>query len=104
VEVVGTEFDVLNRSNNKRVILQEGKVRLRLETTPHTNTPLSEIARMLEDNYGYQVEFSSAVDQAQTRSSLGVIDIQSMDALIAVVEASYEVSSITKKEKIIEIK
>ena len=142
VEVVGTEFDVLNRSNNKRVVLQEGKVRLRLERTPHTmdlipnemvsfskeskkydktkvnpaiytawtqeelilnNTPLSEIARMLEDNYGYQVQFSSAVDKELTRSSLGVIDIKSMDALIAVVEASYEVS-IIKKEKIIEIK
>lgn len=129
VEVLGTQFDVLHRAKNKRVVLQEGKVKFKwgnkqelelipnemvafsktsntfqktkISATPFTawaqqklilnNTPLEEIARILEENYGYEVTFSPKVNQTQTRSSLGEITIKNLADFITVIEASYEV-------------
>ncbi len=129
VEVLGTQFNVLNRLQHKRVVLQEGKVQMQLanqqliELNPNemvvyseqqkdyeksrvqasnftawtnnklvlNNTPLSEVARILTQNYGYQVTFSKTINQAQTRSTLGVLPINNVDELIRLTEASYEV-------------
>ena len=141
VEVLGTQFNVLNRRNHKRVVLQEGKVQMQLANnkivhlkpnemiayssatknyeksiiqaanlTAWTgnklildNTPLSEIARMLRDNYGFEVTFSESVDQAQTRNSIGAIAIKNVEDLINITEASYEVE-ISKQDQQINIK
>ncbi len=130
VEVLGTQFNILNRLQHKRVILQEGKVQMQLanqeliELKPNemvayseqqkeykkssvqasnftawtnntlvlNNTPLSEIARILTQNYGYEVSFSKSVNQAQTRSTLGILPIHNVDELINLTEASYEVT------------
>lgn len=139
VEVLGTQFDVLNRPENKRVILQEGKVSMKLnenqtidlqpnematyskktktykkslvEASIHTawtnnkiilnQTPLSEIARLLTDNYGFQVRFSADVDQTTTRNSVGAVPINNVDDLIAITTASYEVTISKKGNEII---
>ena len=140
VEVLGTQFDVLNRPKNKRVVLQEGKVRMKVgenrsidlqpnemvyyssqlknyqksaieaaNFTAWTNhqlvlkqTALSEIARILTDNYGFQVRFAADVDASITRNSVGSIPINDVDDLIAVTAASYEVM-ISKEGKLIKI-
>ena len=140
VDVLGTEFDVLNRDNHKRVVLQEGKVRMQLpdkqsidlapnemvayssqtekyekavieatNLTAWTNdelildeTPLSEIARLFTDNYGFEVRFAATANQTQVRSTVGVLPINNVDDLIDVTEASYEVE-IIKKGQLIEI-
>ncbi len=133
VEVLGTEFDVLNRTNNKRVILQEGRVRMQLSDNQSINlqpnemvaytdktkkykksiieatnftawtndqlilnqTPLTEIARILTDNYGFEVRFSASVNQGEVRNSVGALPINNVDDLITIIEGSYEVN-ITK--------
>lgn len=130
VEVLGTEFNVLDRSDHKRVVLVEGKVRLVVENQPEinlapnemavysaadkgfetsqvqatdftawtegklilNNTPLSEIGRMLADNYGLEVRFSEQIEQTQTRTSVGAIPVSSPADLIKYIEASYEVN------------
>ncbi|MFK7979712.1 MAG: FecR family protein [Saprospiraceae bacterium] len=140
VEVLGTQFNVLNRLQHKRVVLQEGKVQMQLanqefiELKPNemvayseqqktykkstvqasnftawtnntlvlNNTPLSEIARILTQNYGYEVSFSKSVNQTQTRSTLGVLPINNVEELINLTEASYEVT-INKEGKRIKI-
>lgn len=129
VEVLGTQFDVLHRAKNKRVVLQEGKIRMKWDNQPTidlvpnemisfsketndyqketvnsnvytawtqeklilNNTSLIEIARIFKDNYGYEVRFSSNVNQQQTRSSLGAIEVKNIDKLITIIAASYEV-------------
>ncbi len=133
VEVLGTEFNVLHRKTEQRVVLVEGKVQLRLEqeditlapnemvqfskekknyekievqTAEHiawaqgqlllNNTPLIEMARMLTDNYGFEVRFSEEVDQSQKRTSLGLIPIQSPNELMDYIAAIYELE--LKKE------
>lgn len=134
VEVLGTQFNVLDRESEQRVVLVEGKVQLRLDqgqemllapnemaqfsketkkyekikvqTTEHTawaqgqlllnNTPLIEMARMLADNYGFEMRFSEGVDQSQKRTSVGLIPIQSPNELMDYITAIYEVE--LKKE------
>lgn len=130
VEVLGTEFNVLDRSGHKRVVLVEGKVRLVVDNQPEinlapnemavysatdkgfetspvqatdftawtegklilNNTPLSEIGRMLVDNYGLKVRFSEEIDQTQTRTSVGAMLVSNPADLIKYIEASYEVN------------
>ncbi|MBX2873697.1 MAG: FecR domain-containing protein [Saprospiraceae bacterium] len=129
VEVLGTQFNVLNRQAEQRIVLVEGKIQLRTEqedivlapnemvqlssatkkyekTTvqiaEHTawaqgqlllnNTPLIEMARMLRDNYGFEVRFSEDVDQNQKRTSVGLLPIQSPNELMDYIAAIYEVA------------
>jgi len=127
---VQTDDFKVSRSENKRVVLQEGKVRMELgdnqiiDLQPNEmityaiqtkaykksavkatnfiawtnsklildNTPLSEIARILTQNYGYQVSFSKNVNQEQTRSTIGAIPIKNVEDLIMIAEATYEIS------------
>ncbi|NET30906.1 MAG: hypothetical protein F6K19_02735 [Cyanothece sp. SIO1E1] len=133
VEVLGTQFNVLHRQTEQRVVLVEGKVQLRLDqedialapnemvqlsketenyektkvqTAEHiawaqgqlllNNTPLIEMARMLSDNYGFEVRFSEEVDQSQKRTSVGYIPIQSPNELMDYIAAIYELE--LKKE------
>ncbi|NRB50801.1 MAG: FecR domain-containing protein [Saprospiraceae bacterium] len=133
VEVLGTQFNVLNRPAEQRVVLVEGKIQLRLEqeelvmapnemvqlsstsrkyekskvqTAEHiawaqsklllNNTPLIEMARILRDNYGFEMRFSEGVDQSQKRTSVGLIPIQSPNELMDYIAAIYEVQ--LKKE------
>jgi ferric-dicitrate binding protein FerR (iron transport regulator) len=98
VEVLGTKFNVNSRRGKTRVVLQEGKVKLDLDSSKEpallmkpgelvefteqkdvtvkkqveaanytawrnnqllfSSTSLREIAQMLEDNYGYKVQFT----------------------------------------------
>ena len=141
IEVLGTQFNVLARDNNKRVNLQEGKIKflwgnqrneialvpnemiayskeenqfkkLKVEAAIYTawkeqklilnNTPLSEIARILEENYGYQVRFAPSVNRNRTKSSVGAISTSNIDNLITIIEASYEVE-INKNNQLITI-
>lgn len=127
VEVLGTQFNVLHRQTEQRVVLVEGKIKLRLDQedlalapnemiqfsretknyekikvqpAEHTawaqgqlllnNTPLIEMARMLRDNYGFDVRFSEDIDQNQKRTSLGLIPIQSPNELMDYIAAIYE--------------
>lgn len=141
VEVLGTQFNVLDRLDHKRVVLVEGKVRLKSENEPALNlapnemaiyssqsqsfektqvqasdftawtesklilnqTPLSEIGRILTDNYGLEIRFSEQIDQTQTRTSVGAIPVSSQADLIKYIEASYEVN-IQQEGNIIQIR
>lgn len=129
VEVLGTQFNVLDREEDQRVVLVEGKVQLikddedrivmvpdemvtfstdkgkyektQVESDQHTawakgqlllnNTPLLEMARMLRDNYGFEVRFDDEVDQTQKRTSLGLIPIRTPNELMEYIAAIYEV-------------
>ena len=129
VEVLGTQFNVLDREEAQRVVLVEGKVQLvkddedrilmapnemvtfstdkgkyektQVQSDQHTawakgqlllnNTPLLEMARMLRDNYGFEVRFAEEVDQTQKRTSLGLIPIRTPNELMEYIAAIYEV-------------
>ncbi len=54
VEVLGTEFDVLNRPNNKRVILQEGKIRMQLPDNQSIELQPNEMARYVAPTKDYK--------------------------------------------------
>jgi ferric-dicitrate binding protein FerR (iron transport regulator) len=138
VQVLGTQFNVLHRRNHKRVILQEGKVKVQLENDKeidiqpnemirlykndtyqkeqvkaavHTawaekklilnETPLKEIARIFEENYGYKVHFGSEVNQNITRSSLGGASFSNLEDLILIVENSYDIQITTADKQLI---
>jgi len=138
VEVLGTQFNVLDREENQRVVLVEGKVQLikededrilmapdemitfspdkgqyektKVESDQYTawakgqlllnNTPLLEMARMLRDNYGFEVRFADEVDQTQKRTSVGLIPIRTPNELMEYIAAIYEVQ-LEKKGQVV---
>jgi len=144
VEVLGTQFDVSTRNQRVKVVLNEGRIRLkvladnspsstptrtldmlpgdlvevtgqqsvtlnsRVETAEHSawvtgelvfeDVPLAEVATVIQNNYGYTVEF---VDPALADQRLtAILPDSNLDVLLKALEKAFSLS-ITKQQNTI---
>lgn len=139
VEVLGTTFNVNHRRGNTQVVLNSGKVKLKLEASEQVknvlmqpgdlvafspadealtkktvnpeiysswksnrlifkDTPLTEIARLLEDNYGYQVRIADSALAKEEFTAIYPAD--NIDILLQALERSFEGKIKTKNKQV----
>ena len=128
VQVLGTEFNVNTRRGRTQVVLDDGRVTLRLptdETAPMVpgelaeyradeaqlrketvdtqrftvwrdrklrfdDTPLSEVALLLEENYGIRVTFDDP--QLRTKRVTGEISVRELDTILSALSTLFAIT------------
>lgn len=141
VDVLGTQFDVSTRNRRVKVVLNEGRIRLRvadrqqpralellpgdlvevndrqeitfhnrIDPEPHRawtadelvfdDAPLADVARLIHDNYGYEVVFADPA-LAQRRLTASLPDA-SLDVLLLALEKAFSLS-VKREEKTIRL-
>ncbi|GAA4420877.1 hypothetical protein GCM10023187_56420 [Nibrella viscosa] len=139
VEVLGTQFNVSTCNRLVRLVLNEGKIRLKVDDarSPRTldllpgglvevteqqqialhsrinpepitawttdelvfdDTPLSDIARIMENNYGYKVEFADPA--LASRRLTATLPDSNLNGLLLALEKAFNLS-VTRQEKLI---
>lgn len=90
VEVLGTEFNVIDRANQEVVVLEEGSVQVNILTT-ETTIPLIPGEYMSYDKINFKVEHGSVVTEGYTswKDNYIVLDNKTLGDLARIINTVY---------------